>query len=92
MLKINQKRLLIITFFGGNMLVFHNTAIQVRPCIASRARFALGLKITQPQPNENTNCTFNYWERVIETLSIIHNINQGNQQQALEMFDDLFNN
>lgn len=71
------------------MLVFNNTNIQVAPCIASKVRFALQLKVVRPVNIKR--CTLEYWTRVIETISIIHNINPNVQQAGLDSFNDLIN-
>lgn len=71
------------------MLLFHNTNIQISPCIASKARFALHLK--EIQPINIKRCSYIYWERVIETLSIIYGINPDEQQEGLDLFNDLIN-
>ena len=74
------------------MLVFHNTQTQIRPCIASKARFALGLKNIMPIQQIQQKCTFGYWERVIDTLCIRNHIdNEDIKQLAINQFDELIN-
>jgi hypothetical protein len=71
------------------MLVFTDSGKQVSPCIASKARYALGTKINIPT---NTKlCSKNYWERVIETICNKHPNLTVNQQSAKEMYNQIFN-
>ena len=43
------------------------TNTQISPCIAAKAKFALNL--TQNKPTNSKTCSYEYWCKVIETLS-----------------------
>jgi hypothetical protein len=75
------------------MLLFRNSQIQISPCIASKARFALGLKDIMPLQQIQQKCTPNYWGRVIDTLCMRNQIdNEYIRQVAINRFDELINN
>lgn len=72
---------------------FQNTATQIRPCIVSKAIFALGLKNNIPQQNVRQSCTPDYWIRTINTICVLNGVNNDVQRQtAINRFDELINN
>jgi len=72
---------------------FQNTNRQVRPCIASKARYALGLKNNLPRQNKSQKCTLDYWISTINTICVLNNLNNNGQIQiAISRFDELINN
>lgn len=46
---------------------FKGTKTQISPCIAAKAKFALNL--TQYKPTNTKTCSYEYWCKVIKTLS-----------------------
>jgi hypothetical protein len=73
------------------MILFHETNIQISPCIASKARFALLLK--NESPTTIKRCSLAYWISTINTLCLINNINSGTRRQrAINRYDELINN
>lgn len=72
---------------------FQNTETQIKSCIVSKARFALGLKNTMPIQNVQQRCTQEYWLRTIDTICLLKDINnRARRQSALDRFDGLINN
>ena len=72
---------------------FQNTDTQIRPCIVSKAIFALGLKNNTPQQNVHQSCTQDYWIRTINTICVLNGVNNNVQRQtAINRFDELINN
>lgn len=72
---------------------FQNTAIQIRPCIVSKAKFALGLKNNSPIQNVRQRCTKDYWIRTINTICVLNGVNNDAQRQtAINRFDEIINN
>jgi hypothetical protein len=47
------------------MEYFQGTKIQISPCIAAKAKFAL--KITTKKPANTKKCSYTYWCKVIDT-------------------------
>lgn len=76
--------LILSKFF---MSVIDENGTQLSPCICSYARFALGLKLLRPQNNKK--CSYNYWLRVINHLSRVHNLNTVITSRAYGKYIDL---
>lgn len=70
------------------MLVFIDNGSQISPCIASKARYALGYKIL---PKNIKKCTRGYWTRVITTFGVNNNLNEEQVNNAVAMYDQIFN-
>jgi len=51
---------------------FIGTTTQISPCIVAKAKYAL--KIKNKKSANKKLCTYNYWCRVIDTLSTSYNI------------------
>ncbi len=68
---------------------FLGTQTQIRPCIASIARFPLGLKLAPPIHNSPQRCSFDYWVSVIDTLLHFHPNNMHNRNAAILYFDQI---
>lgn len=59
---------------------FKGTKIQISPCIAAKAKFAL--KITIKKPTNIKTCSHEYWFKVIETFSSQYNISENTASEA----------
>jgi hypothetical protein len=71
---------------------FINTNTQIRPCIVSKARRALGLKGILKQ-NVNQKCSPDYWKKTINTICKIKGIiDLVQKQNAINRFDEFMNN
>ncbi len=70
------------------MLKFTDKESQISPCIASKARYALGYK---DFPNNKGECTSKYWERVIDTFGKNNNLNEIQIKNAKGMYGQIFN-
>jgi len=68
------------------MLTFENGK-QISPCIASKVRFALGLKMTEPQ-NDKT-CSSEYWLKVVQRIGELNNLNSESIDKAKGMYKTL---
>lgn len=66
---------------------FKDTKTQIAPCIASKARFALG--IAHNEPSNNKTCSYNYWSKVIESLASEKSISSEVAKEAKEKFSHL---
>ena len=72
---------------------FINTNTQIRPCIISKVKFALGLKTSMPLQNLPQKCSRDYWIRSIDTVCILNSIiNRVTRQNAIARFEELINN
>lgn len=77
---------------GGEMK-FLNTQIQIRPCIVSKARYALGLKSHFPKQNVIQNCKIDYWKNTIDTICTLNNIkDQKQKNKANKLYEKLNSN
>ena len=70
------------------MVKFIDNGKQIAPCIAAKARFALG--ITLRKPSNVKPCSENYWQRAIDTLCAIENRHE-HKQNAYKKFKQLIN-
>ena len=66
---------------------FKDTKIQIAPCIASKARFALG--ITHKKPSNNKTCSYNYWSKVVETLATEKSVSTDITEEAKGKFSQI---
>lgn len=66
---------------------FKGTKIQISPCIASKAKFTLNLKMKKPF-NTKT-CSYDYWCRVIEYFSIENNLTNSISEEAKSKYKSL---
>lgn len=66
---------------------FMDTKTQIAPCIASKARFALG--IAHKEPSNNKTCSYNYWSKVITSLASEKSISSEMAEEAKEKFSDI---
>jgi len=72
---------------------FQNSDTQIRPCIVSKAKFALGLKNKIPIQKVRQRCTQDYWLRTICTICVLYGvITKEQRQNAINRFDELINN
>lgn len=62
------------------MEYFIGTKIQISPCIAAKAKFAL--KITVKNPTNINTCSHEYWCKVIDTFSSQYNISENTASEA----------
>lgn len=46
---------------------FKGTTTQISPCIVAKAKYALNIKTKKP--GNKKSCSYEYWCRVIDTLS-----------------------
>jgi hypothetical protein len=73
------------------MLFFQNTQTQISPCIASKAKFALGLK--NERSFNTKSCSQAYWTRTIDTLCSINEIISNTRRQtAIDRYEEFINN
>ena len=68
------------------MIKFYETQIQISPCIVSKAKFFLKLK--NKKPNNKKYCSISYWDRTIETLSILYKIDDLTKKFAHDNFSN----
>ena len=66
---------------------FTETKIQISPCIAAKAKFALNL--TKKKPTNIKPCSFQYWRKVIESLSSQNNLSAIVTENAIKQFNFL---
>jgi hypothetical protein len=66
---------------------FKGTNTQISPCIAAKVKFALNL--TKKKPKNTKTCSYDYWCKVIETLSIQNNLSSNNIEIAKNKFKSL---
>jgi hypothetical protein len=73
------------------MAIFPGTSIQISPCILSKVRFALGMKIMRPENDKR--CSQIYWSRVVDFLCVSNNIIDGQvRQRAIDSYTEFMNN
>lgn len=89
MLKINRKQSFEIFIGGKNMLLFENGK-QISPCIASKARYALGTKNVKPVNNKR--CSLIYWTKVIDVILENNNNSLNNRDNAIHLYNNLILN
>ena len=70
------------------MYYFNGTRVQISPCIVAKARFELGLTIKIPENKKQ--CSYKYWCRVIDNLSLKHNLSVVLVDQAKRHYRILF--
>jgi hypothetical protein len=71
---------------------FQNTDIQIRPCIVSKAKFALDLKNNSPLQNVRQRCSQDYWRMTIDTICFLNGITDRTRRQtAIDRFEALMN-
>lgn len=63
---------------------FRGTKIQISPCIAAKAKYALNL--TSKKPINNKICGIDYWCKVIDTFSLKNNLTSKNTEEAKNKF------
>jgi len=66
---------------------FIGTTSQISPCIVAKAKYSL--KIKTKKPGNKKSCTYNYWCRVIDTLSSSYNILNKISEEAKINFQSL---
>lgn len=66
---------------------FKGTKIQISPCIAAKAKFALNL--TNKKPSNTKTCSYDYWCKVIETLSSQKKLQNKTTKEAKSKFKSL---
>lgn len=69
------------------MKYFEGTNTQISPCIAAKAKYALGL--TSKKPSNNETCSHDYWLRVIKTFANKHNVSNSIKQEAINKYNHL---
>lgn len=68
-------------------MLFSDNKKQISPCVASKARYALGYNKGY---NNKKHCTENYWNRVIRTLGEINNLSEEKIQKGIGMYNEIF--
>jgi hypothetical protein len=68
---------------------FHDTKIQISPCIAAKAKFALNL--SKKKPLNTKKCSQSYWNEVIQTFSIKNKISEKDIEKAKSQYQKLIN-
>lgn len=66
---------------------FKETKTQISPCIAAKAKFAL--KLTKNKPTNTKTCSYDYWCKVIESLSSQNNLSGKTAEEAKNKFKSL---
>ena len=66
---------------------FKGTKIQISPCIAAKAKFAL--KLAKKKPTNTKTCSADYWSKVIETFSYENNLPSNITEEAKNKFKSL---
>jgi hypothetical protein len=69
------------------MNYFKATKIQISPCIAAKAKFALNL--TKKMPTNSKRCSYQYWHQVIDTFSFQMNLTTKTTKEAKNKFKSL---
>lgn len=69
------------------MLVFQDSKKQISPCIASKAKYALGM--ASKKPKNTKTCSFDYWKRVLEAICDFEKIEKPRLHQAIEKYSKL---
>ena len=69
------------------MEYFKGTQTQISPCIAAKAKFALNL--TQNKPTNIKTCSYDYWCKVIKTLSSQKKLQNKTTEEAKSKFKSL---
>jgi len=59
---------------------FIGTTTQISPCIVAKAKYAL--KIKTKKPGNKKPCSYEYWCRVIDTLSSSYKISNKISEEA----------
>lgn len=73
------------------MILFENTTTQISPCIVSKIRFALGLKVDKP--NNKKTCSREYWEKAIKSVSKKYSVNDDVKiLYAISLFEKMTKN
>lgn len=67
---------------------FKETKTQISPCIAAKAKFALNL--SNKKPKNTKSCSYDYWCKVIQTISIQNNLSSKAVEEAKNKFNSLF--
>lgn len=68
------------------MVTFKNGS-QISPCIVSKAKFALGLKITKPENNKI--CSTEYWNKVVCRIAELKAVEDDKIEKAQAMYNTL---
>lgn len=66
---------------------FHDTKIQISPCIAAKVKFALNL--SKKSPLNTKKCSQSYWNRVIQTFPFKNKIPAKDIEEAKSQFSKL---
>ena len=66
---------------------FKGTKIQISPCIAAKAKYALN--ISNKISNNTKKCSFDYWCKVIETIASNNNLSRKTLEDAKCKFNSL---
>jgi hypothetical protein len=53
---------------------------QISPCIASKARYALGLKSIEPRNSKG--CSSSYWERTVQRIGDLNRLDSDIIEKA----------
>ena len=53
---------------------------QISPCIASKAKYALGLKTIEP--NNSKPCRPSYWEKTVQRIGELNRVDSENIEKA----------
>ena len=59
---------------------FKGTTTQISPCIVAKAKYALNIKTKKP--GNKKSCSYEYWCRVIDTLTTSYNISNKISDEA----------
>lgn len=69
------------------MNYFKESKIQISPCIAAKAKFALNL--TKREPINTKKCSYQYWCKVIDTFSFQMKLTKKTTEEAKNKFKHL---
>jgi hypothetical protein len=69
------------------MEFFTGTKTQISPCISAKAKYALNL--TNEKPSNTKRCSYEYWCKVIETISTNKNLTTKVAENAKNKFKSL---
>ena len=70
------------------MEYFKGTITQISPCIVAKAKYALNIKTKKP--GNKKSCSYEYWCRVIDTLSSSYKISNKISEEAKMNFKSFF--
>ncbi len=69
------------------MYYFKGTKTQISPCIVAKVNFALNL--SNKKPTNTKTCSYDYWCKVIETISSQNNLSLKDVAEAKDKFNSL---